>query len=84
MAGGRRSVSTRSRRRRVSECDEYCSKCDNDTCDKTVPLRAVWWIVTIWDAKILMDNIFEFLGLLWLFKPIWDLVFPNAVVLLYL
>ena len=83
MAGGRRSVSARSRRRRVSECDEYCSKCDNDTCDKTVPLRAVWWIVTIWDAKILMDNIFEFLGLLWLFKPIWDLVFPNAVVLFF-
>ena len=88
MAGGRRSGSAnKSRKRQNSDgashggADEYCPNCDRGDCDDSIPTRALWWIVTLWDGKILMDKFFASLGLLWLFKPICSFVFPNALVI---
>jgi len=93
MAGGRRSGSARSRKRQnseeaSSEGTEYnltsCPNCDRADCDDVIPDRALWWIITLWDGKVLMDNIFDFLGLLWLLKLIWGFAFPPFLVVWFL
>ena len=87
MAGGRRSGSARSRKRQNSEegGEEYnlgsCPNCDRADCDDVIPDRALWWIVTLWDGKVLLDNVFDFLGLLWLLKLVWRFAFPPFLVI---
>ena len=93
MAGGRRSGSARSRKRENSDAASTgaddcnlgsCPNCDRADCDDVIPDRALWWIVTLWDGKVLMDNIFDFFGLLWLLKLIWGFAFPPFLVVWFL
>ena len=61
-----------------------CPNCERADCDDVIPDRALWWIVTLWDGKVLMENVFDFFGLLWLLKLLWRFAFPTFLVIWFL